>query len=173
MAKKSVHMNPNCNTNKHLFTSESVTMGHPDKVCDCISDAILDAMLAQDSKSRVACETMVKDASVIVAGEITSSAVVDIPAVVRQTIKKIGYNDPAIGFDGEHCSVIVMVGKQSPDISQGVTAGKGLHKEQGAGDQGLMFGLSRWHMQSPLAWKKCDRTKSSPGCARMEKARLP
>ncbi len=142
MAKKPIHSNPHCDTNKYFFTSESVTMGHPDKVADHISDSILDAMLAQDPKSRVACETLVKDAAVIVAGEITSNAIVDIPAVVRKTIKKIGYNDPAIGFDAENCSVIVMVGKQSPDISQGVTEGKGLHKKQGAGDQGLMFGYA-------------------------------
>ncbi len=127
---------------KYLFTSESVTMGHPDKVADHISDAILDAMLAQDPKSRVACETMVKDSMVVVAGEITSSAVVDIPAVVRETIKNIGYDDPAVGFDYENCTVLVAIGKQSPDISQGVTEGAGLHKEQGAGDQGLMFGFA-------------------------------
>ncbi len=142
MVKKHIHTNPHCDTNTYLFTSESVTMGHPDKLADCISDAILDAMLEQDPKSRVACETLVKDAAVIVAGEVTSTAVVDIPSVVRRTIKKIGYNDPAIGFDAENCSVIVMLGKQSPDISQGVTAGTGLHKEQGAGDQGLMFGYA-------------------------------
>ncbi len=142
MAKKSTLGNPHCDTTKYLFTSESVTMGHPDKVADHISDAILDAMLAQDPQSRVACETLVKDAAVIVAGEITSSAIVDIPSIVRQTIKEIGYNDPALGFDSENCSVIVSIGKQSPDISQGVTVGKGLHKEQGAGDQGLMFGYA-------------------------------
>jgi S-adenosylmethionine synthetase len=142
MPKKPIHSNPNCDTSKYLFTSESVTMGHPDKVADHISDAILDAMLAQDPKSRVACETLVKDAAVIVAGEITSRAVVDIPSVVRQTIKRIGYDDPALGFDCENCSVIVAIGKQSPDISQGVTEGTGLHKEQGAGDQGLMFGYA-------------------------------
>jgi S-adenosylmethionine synthetase len=142
MAKKSIYSNPNCDTGKYLFTSESVTMGHPDKVADHISDAILDAMLAQDPQSRVACETLVKDAMVIVAGEITSKAIVDIPSVVRQTIKKIGYNDPQLGFDSESCAVMVSLGKQSTDISQGVTAGAGLHKEQGAGDQGLMFGYA-------------------------------
>jgi S-adenosylmethionine synthetase len=142
MTKRPIHTNPHCDTNRYLFTSESVTMGHPDKIADHISDAILDAMLAQDPKSRVACETLVKDATVIVAGEITSKAVVDIPSVVRQTIKKIGYDDPALGFDYENCSVIVSIGKQSPDISQGVTEGTGLHKEQGAGDQGLMFGYA-------------------------------
>ena len=142
MAKKSVPNNPHCDTDKYLFTSESVTMGHPDKVADHISDAVLDAMLEQDPKSRVACETMVTTGLVIVAGEITTKAYVDIPGVVRKTIKKIGYDDPSIGFDGDDCAVIVSIDNQSPDISQGVTAGKGLHKEQGAGDQGLMFGYA-------------------------------
>jgi len=142
MAKKSIYSNPNCDTGRYLFTSESVTMGHPDKVADRISDAILDAMLAQDPKSRVACETMVKNDMVIVAGEITSKAIVDIPTVVRDTIKKIGYTDPDMGFDCENCAVVVGLDKQSPDISQGVTEGTGLHKEQGAGDQGLMFGYA-------------------------------
>jgi S-adenosylmethionine synthetase len=142
MAKKSIHNNPHCDTNKYLFTSESVTMGHPDKVADHISDAILDAMLAQDPKSRVACETLVTTGLVVVAGEITTKAVVDIPTVVRNTIKKIGYTDPAMGFDYENCAVMVTLDKQSTDISQGVTQGKGLHKEQGAGDQGLMFGYA-------------------------------
>jgi S-adenosylmethionine synthetase len=117
-------------------------MGHPDKVADHISDAILDAMLAQDPKSRVACETMVKNDMVIVAGEITSKAIVDIPTVVRNTVKKIGYTSPDMGFDFENCAVVVGLDKQSPDISQGVTEGTGLHKEQGAGDQGLMFGYA-------------------------------
>ncbi|MDD5458067.1 MAG: methionine adenosyltransferase [Phycisphaerae bacterium] len=130
------------NCKKHLFTSESVTMGHPDKVSDHISDAVLDAMLAQDPKSRVACETMVTTGLVMVAGEITSKAVVNIPDVVRNTIKEIGYTDPEMGFDYENCAVLVNLNKQSPDISQGVTEGKGLHKEQGAGDQGLMFGYA-------------------------------
>jgi S-adenosylmethionine synthetase len=127
---------------KYLFTSESVTMGHPDKVADCISDAVLDACLAKDKKSRVACETLVKNDMVIVAGEITTKALVDIPSVVRQTIKDIGYDDPAVGFHYENCAVLVSIGRQSPDISQGVTEGAGLHKEQGAGDQGLMFGYA-------------------------------
>ncbi len=142
MAKKSIYGNPHFDTNKYLFTSESVTMGHPDKVADHVSDAILDAMLAQDKKSRVACETLVKNNMVMVAGEITTKAVVDIPVVVRDTIKEIGYTDPAMGFDYESCAVMVTVDKQSPDISQGVTEGAGLHKEQGAGDQGLMFGFA-------------------------------
>ena len=127
---------------KYLFTSESVTMGHPDKVADCISDAVLDACLAKDKKSRVACETLVKNDMVVVAGEITTKALVDISAVARQAIKEIGYDDPAIGFHYENCAVLVSISRQSPDISQGVTEGAGLHKEQGAGDQGLMFGYA-------------------------------
>ena len=142
MAKRHIHGNPHCDTDRYLFTSESVTMGHPDKVADHISDAILDAMLAQDTKSRVACETLVTTGLVVVAGEITTKAVVDIPTVVRNTIKKIGYTDPAMGFDYENCAVMVALDKQSPDISRGVTEGAGLHKEQGAGDQGLMFGYA-------------------------------
>ena len=142
MAKKTNYCNPNSDTDKYLFTSESVTMGHPDKVADHISDAILDAMLAQDNESRVACETLVTTGLVIVAGEITTKAYVDIPGVIRKTIKKIGYDDPAIGFDGDDCAVVVSIDNQSPDISQGVTEGTGLHKEQGAGDQGLMFGYA-------------------------------
>ena len=142
MAKKMIHSNPHCDTKKYLFTSESVTMGHPDKVADHISDAILDAMLAQDPKSRVACETMVTTGLVVVAGEITTKGYVDIPEVVRNTVKKIGYDDPTMGFDGDDCAVIVSIDNQSPDISRGVTEGTGLHKEQGAGDQGLMFGFA-------------------------------
>ena len=143
MAKRLNVGNPNCDMQNYLFTSESVTMGHPDKVADCISDAILDAMLAQDPQSRVACETLVKADLVVVAGEITSKATVDIAQVVRDTIKEIGYDDPEVGFHYDNCAVMVAVGQQSPDISQGVTEGAGLHKEQGAGDQGLMFGYAR------------------------------
>jgi len=142
MAKKTKRGNSYSDSVKYLFTSESVTMGHPDKVADHISDAVLDAMLSRDPKSRVACETMVKDDMVIVAGEITSRAAVDIPGVVRETIKEIGYDDPEFGFCYDTCSVITSIGKQSSDISQGVTEGAGLHKEQGAGDQGLMFGYA-------------------------------
>ncbi len=142
MAKKMKKSKVESGADKYLFTSESVTMGHPDKVADRISDSILDAMLAQDPRSRVACETMVKADAVIVAGEITSTAIVNIPSVVRNAIKEIGYTDPAMGFHFENCAVIVMIEKQSPDISQGVTEGQGLHKEQGAGDQGLMFGYA-------------------------------
>lgn len=141
MNKKKGHKTQR-NIEKYLFTSESVTTGHPDKVADRISDAILDACLAQDPKSRVACETLVKNDMAVVAGEITTKATLDIPAIVRRTIKDIGYDDPAAGFHYENCAVLVSIGQQSPDISQGVTEGKGLHKEQGAGDQGLMFGYA-------------------------------
>ncbi len=126
----------------YIFTSESVSEGHPDKVADQISDAILDAIITQDPKSRVACETMVTTGMAVIAGEITTRAVVDYPKVVRETIKEIGYNDSAMGFDWETCAVLVSIDKQSPDISQGVTEGEGLFKEQGAGDQGLMFGYA-------------------------------
>jgi len=124
-----------------LFTSESVTEGHPDKIADQISDAILDAILACDKKGRVACETMVTTGMAIIAGEITTSCYVEMPEIVRQTIKEIGYNDSSMGFDWETCAVVTSIDKQSPDIAQGVN-GAGLFKEQGAGDQGLMFGYA-------------------------------
>ena len=127
---------------RYRFTSESVTEGHPDKICDAISDAILDGMLAQDPKARVACESLAKTGMVIVAGEITTTAWVDIPTVVRNTVREIGYTHSTMGFDADTCAVITAIEKQSPDISQGVTEGEGLHKEQGAGDQGLMFGYA-------------------------------
>ena len=127
---------------KYLFTSESVTEGHPDKVADQISDSILDAILAQDRSSRVACETLVTTGLAVVAGEITTNATVAYPDVIRQTIRDIGYNHHSMGFDWETCGVMVSIDKQSPDISQGVTEGEGLFKEQGAGDQGLMFGFA-------------------------------
>ena len=126
----------------YIFTSESVSEGHPDKVADQISDAILDAILTQDPNSRVACETLVTTGMAVIAGEITTRAVVDYPKVVRETIREIGYNDSAMGFDWETCAVLVSIDKQSPDISQGVTEGEGMFKEQGAGDQGLMFGYA-------------------------------
>ena len=125
-----------------LFTSESVTEGHPDKVADQISDAILDAMLAEDPTSRVACETLVTTGMAIIAGEITTQTWVDMPEIIRQTIKEIGYSDAAMGFDWETCAVLTSIDKQSPDIAQGVDTGAGLHEEQGAGDQGLMFGYA-------------------------------
>jgi S-adenosylmethionine synthetase len=129
-------------TANFLFTSESVTEGHPDKVSDQISDHILDRMLDQDLSARVACETMVTTGMAIVAGEITTSAYVDIPNVVRETIKDIGYKNSSMGFDWETCAVISTIDKQSPDIAIGVNDGSGLFKEQGAGDQGLMFGYA-------------------------------
>jgi S-adenosylmethionine synthetase len=126
----------------YLFTSESVSEGHPDKVADQISDAVLDAILAQDKHSRVAAETLVKDNLVVLAGEITTGAQVNFDEVARRTIKRIGYTDPAIGFDASTCTVLVAYGKQSQDIAQGVDEGKGLDLEQGAGDQGLMSGYA-------------------------------
>jgi S-adenosylmethionine synthetase len=127
---------------RYRFTSESVTEGHPDKLCDQVSDAILDAILAQDPTARVACESLAKTGMVVVAGEITTTARIDFPQVVRQTVKDIGYVDSAIGFDANTCAVITAIERQSPDIAQGVNEGDGLHKEQGAGDQGLMFGYA-------------------------------
>ncbi len=126
----------------YLFTSESVTEGHPDKVADQISDAILDAMLTDDPESRVACETLVTTGMAMVAGEITTNTYVDIPEVVRKTIRDIGYTNSSMGFDWETCAVITSIDKQSPDISQGVTADTSLFGEQGAGDQGIMFGYA-------------------------------
>ena len=127
-------------SNWHLFTSESVSEGHPDKVADQISDAILDAILAQDKKARVACETLVKTGMVVLAGEVTTEAWVDAEAVVRQTIKEIGYNSSEMGFDWESCAVLSAIGKQSPDIAMGVDESE--NHEQGAGDQGMMFGYA-------------------------------
>jgi S-adenosylmethionine synthetase len=128
--------------NNFLFTSESVSEGHPDKVADQISDAILDAILTQDPAARVACETMVTTGMAVIAGEITTTAYADIPAIVRETIREIGYTSSDMGFDADSCAVLVSIDKQSPDISMGVTAGEGMFQEQGAGDQGLMFGYA-------------------------------
>ena len=126
----------------YIFTSESVSAGHPDKVCDQISDAVLDAYLAEDPNSRVACETMIKNNMVFIAGEITSTASPDLEPVVRKTIKDIGYDTDEYGFNGDTCEFTNLVFEQSPDISQGVTEGEGENLEQGAGDQGLMFGYA-------------------------------
>lgn len=126
--------------NYQLFTSESVSEGHPDKMADQISDAILDAILAQDKNARVACETLTKTGAVVLAGEITTTANIDVEAIVRATVNKIGYNHSDLGFDGSSCAVINMIGKQSPEIAQGVD--RALPEEQGAGDQGLMFGYA-------------------------------
>ncbi|MCK5437562.1 MAG: methionine adenosyltransferase, partial [Desulfobulbaceae bacterium] len=126
----------------YFFTSESVSEGHPDKVADQISDAILDAILEQDVNARVACETLVTTGMALIAGEITTSAWVDMPQIVRNTIREIGYNSSEMGFDSESCAVLTSIDKQSPDIAQGVNEGSGLDFEQGAGDQGLMFGYA-------------------------------
>src|SRR5512137_1543548 len=127
---------------EYIFSSESVSEGHPDKVADQISDAILDAIIAQDPRSRVACETMVTTGMAVIAGEITTTAIADMPAIVRETISEFGYNDSAMGFDWETCAVLTSIDKQSPDISMGVTEGEGMFKDQGAGDQGIMFGYA-------------------------------
>ncbi len=126
----------------HLFTSESVSEGHPDKVADQISDAVLDAFLEKDSKSRVACECLLKTGMVMLAGEITSTAVVDYDAVARETLKSVGYTSPECGCDASTVAVLCNISKQSPDISQGVSENEGLFQDQGAGDQGLMFGFA-------------------------------
>jgi len=125
-----------------VFTSESVTEGHPDKMADRISDSVLDALLAQDPTSRVAVESMLTTGLVVMAGEVTTNAVVDYREIAREAVRKIGYTHSDMGFDAETCSVLMSIGSQSPDIAQGVDDGKGLHSAQGAGDQGLMFGYA-------------------------------
>jgi len=130
------------NKEEFLFTSESVCEGHPDKVADSISDSILDFIIKEDQNCRVACETLVTTGMAIVAGEITTTCYADIPRIVRSTIRDIGYNSSQMGFDWQTCSVITSIDRQSPDIAQGVNKGVGLYKEQGAGDQGLMFGFA-------------------------------
>lgn len=126
----------------YLFTSESVSEGHPDKIADQISDAILDALLADDSSSRVAVETMVTTGLVILSGEVTTTAYIDVQEIAREVIRKIGYTDPALRFDSKSCGVLSSIHPQSPDIAQGVNEGDGLHHDQGAGDQGMMFGYA-------------------------------
>ena len=126
----------------YLFTSESVSEGHPDKLCDQVSDHILDRILSEDPTSRVACETLATTNFVCVAGEISTNAKIPYEEIVRDTIVDIGYTDSSFGIDGKSCEVKVRIDTQSPDISQGVSAGEGLHKEMGAGDQGMMFGYA-------------------------------
>ena len=126
----------------YLFTSESVTEGHPDKVADAISDGVLDAIMAKDKQCRVACETLVTTGLAFIAGEISTECYVDMPQIVRDTIRDIGYSSSQMGFDWQTCSVITSIDRQSPDIAQGVNEGEGLYKDQGAGDQGLMFGFA-------------------------------
>ena len=125
---------------RHVFTSESVTEGHPDKVADQISDAVLDAILARDPAARVACETLVTTGMAVVAGEITTNTYVHIPDLVRETVESIGYTDASYGFDGRTCAVLTTIDRQSPDIAMGVDSDSS--KEQGAGDQGMMFGYA-------------------------------
>jgi S-adenosylmethionine synthetase len=135
-------VSPQFRRSTHLFTSESVTMGHPDKVADQISDAVLDAILEQDPRSRVACETLVTTGQVVLAGEVTTEAYVDAADIARQTIREIGYTHPDIGFDADSCGVLSAIHSQSPDIARGVDKAEDNEKEQGAGDQGLMFGYA-------------------------------
>jgi len=126
----------------YLFTSESVTEGHPDKVSDAISDSVLDAIIAQDKNCRVACETLVTTGLIFIAGEITTDCYVDMSQIARDRVKEIGYHSSQMGFDWQTCSVLTSIGHQSPDIAQGVNTGQGLYQDQGAGDQGLMFGFA-------------------------------
>ena len=129
-------------SDRYLFTSESVSEGHPDKVADQISDAILDAILAEDAHGRVACETLVSTGLVVISGEITTKAHINYREIAQETVRRIGYTDSDIGFDYKSCAILTAINRQSPDIAQGVNEGQGLDLDQGAGDQGLMFGYA-------------------------------
>jgi S-adenosylmethionine synthetase len=153
-----------------LFTSESVSEGHPDKVADQISDAVLDAFLAQDKYARVAAETLCTTGLVVLAGEVTSNAVVDYQAIARDTIHRIGYDNSDYGIDYKGCSVLVAYGKQSPDIAQGVDEGRGLNLDQGAGDQGLMFLHLRADGGNEVAEYKTSKVRYAEGCVRVSSA---